>query len=311
LSIQATRGAVMAPSPAPSTTAAADARIPAHHPFAAHLRRTAETQRSTPHRVWTPEDGALPSLYVSHGAPMLFEMTGWMTQLHDWARALPRPKAVVIVSAHWESAPLMLSSTRPAELVYDFGGFDPLYHTMRYDTPDAGDLGRQVTALMPDSEPVHEHPRRGLDHGAWVPLKIMYPEADVPVLQLSMPTHDSDRLMALGARLRELRQQGVLVVGSGYMTHGLPFIDWQNLDAVPGWSSDFDAWAADALARGDVDELARFRTAAPGMPYAHPTVEHYTPLFVTLGAADDPTAPVTTTIDGYALGLAKRSFQAA
>jgi 4,5-DOPA dioxygenase extradiol len=301
----------MTPSPAPSTTAVADARVPAHHPFAAHLRRTAEAQRSTPHRVWTPADGALPSLYVSHGAPMLFEMTGWMTQLHDWARALPRPKAVLIVSAHWESAPLMLSSTRPAELVYDFGGFDPLYYTMRYDTPDAGDLGRQVAALMPDSEPVHEHPRRGLDHGAWVPLKIMYPEADVPVLQLSMPTHDSDRLMALGARLRELREQGVLVVGSGYMTHGLPFIDWQDLDAVPGWSSDFDSWAADALARGDVDELARFRTAAPGMPYAHPTVEHYTPLFVTLGAADDPTAPVTTAIDGYALGLAKRSFEAA
>jgi 4,5-DOPA dioxygenase extradiol len=297
---------------APSTTtAAADALIPAQHPFGAHLRRAAAAELATPHRVWTPEDGALPSLYISHGAPMLFEMTDWMSQLHGWARALPKPKAVLIVSAHWESAPLAISSTQPTELVYDFGGFDPLYYRMRYDTPEATDLGRQVVGLLPDTEGVHEHRSRGLDHGAWVPLKIMYPDADIPVLQLSMPTHDSTRLLALGERLRALRESGVLVIGSGYMTHGLPFIDWHNLDRVPGWSSEFDLWAADALARGDVEELARFRSSAPGMPYAHPTVEHFTPLFVALGAATDPGAPVTTAIDGYALGLAKRSFQAA
>ena len=301
----------MTDAAAPSTTARADALIPAQHPFAAHLRRAAAAEHSAPHRLWTPEDGPLPSLYLSHGAPMLFEMADWMSQLHGWARALPKPKAVLIVSAHWESAPLSISSTQPTDLVYDFGGFDRLYYTMRYDTPDASDLGRRVAALMPDGEPVHEHRSRGLDHGAWVPLKIMYPDADVPVLQLSMPTHDSTRLLALGERLRALRESGVLVIGSGYMTHGLPFIDWHNLDKVPGWSSEFDAWAADALARGDVEELARFRSGAPGMPYAHPTVEHFTPLFVTLGAATDPAAPVTTAIDGYALGLAKRSFQAA
>jgi 4,5-DOPA dioxygenase extradiol len=160
---------------------------------------------------------------------------------------------------------------------------------------------------------VHEHGSRGLDHGAWVPLKVMYPDADIPVLQLSMPTHDPSRLLALGERLRTLREEGVLVVGSGYMTHGLPFLTREMFagQVVPGWSSDFDAWASDALANGNVEELARFRSSAPGMPYAHPTVEHFTPLFVTLGAASDPTAPVTTTIDGYALGLAKRSFEAA
>ena len=294
-----------------STTAAADGRIPAQHPFAAHLRRAAAAQRSAAHPVWTPGDGPLPSLYLSHGAPMLFEMTDWMTELHAWARALPRPKAVLIVSAHWESAPLSLSSTLATELVYDFGGFDPMYRRMRYDTPAATDLAAQVAKLMPDTEPVHEHRSRGLDHGAWVPLKIMYPEADIPVLQLSMPTHDPARLLDLGRRLRSLRESGVLVIGSGYLTHGLPYLDWNNLDVVPGWSSDFDAWAADALTRGAVDELAAFRDRAPGMPYAHPTVEHFTPLFVTLGAATDPAAPPTTTIDGYALGLAKRSFQAA
>ncbi len=298
----------------PSTTAVADARIPTDHPFATHLRTVAALDYASPHQEWTPQDGALPSLYLSHGGgPMPFTRPEWIDPLHRWARALPKPRAILVVSAHWESAPLSLSATRPDELVYDFGGFDPLYDTFRYDTPDAGDLARQVAALMPDTDPVHQHTRRGLDHGAWVPLKIMYPAADIPVLQLSLPTEDPDRLLALGRRLRPLREDGVLVIGSGHMTHGLPFITREMIEhnKAPGWSAEFDAWAAEALARSDVAELARYRTAAPGMPYAHPTVEHFTPLFVALGAATDPTAPVVTTLDGYSFGLSRRSFQAA
>ena len=293
------------------STARADALIDPRHPFVAHLGRADALARESAHRTWTPEDGAMPAIYLSHGAPMLFEMADWMTQLHTWARSMPRPRSILIVSAHWEDAPTTLSAPRPAELVYDFGGFAPMYYAMRYDTPDATDLAGQVAALLPDDERPHQHPGRGLDHGAWVPLKIMYPEADVPVLQMSMPTHDPARLMQLGRRLRALREQGVLVVGSGFMTHGLPYLDRQHLDRVPGWSSDFDLWAAEALASGDVDELASFRDRAPGMPYAHPTVEHFTPLFVTLGAADDPTTAPSTAIDGYAIGLSKRSFQTA
>jgi 4,5-DOPA dioxygenase extradiol len=285
---------------------------PTRHPFLEHLDRAARLEAADPHVAWTPEQGPLPSLYVSHGAPPVFEDRAWMEQLHGWARALPKPRAVLIVSAHWESAPLSITSTAPGTgLVYDFSGFDPAYSRMRYDTPDASELARLVVGVLPATETVHEHQGRGLDHGAWVPLKVMYPQADVPVLQLSLPTHDTSRLLALGARLRVLREQGVLVVGSGFMTHGLPWIDFRRPDVVPGWSSEFDLWAADALARGDVEELAHFRTRAPGMPYAHPTVEHFTPLFVTLGAATDPEAPVTTTVDGFFVGLAKRSFQAA
>jgi 4,5-DOPA dioxygenase extradiol len=301
----------MSTLPASPTTAAADALLPPQHPFAEHLRRvTAGT--AAPHRLWTPDDGPLPSLYISHGAPPLLEDGEWMRELHGWARSLPRPKAILIASAHWESAPLSITSTQPGtELVYDFGGFAPLYYRMRYDTPDASSLAREVVGVLPGTETVHEHRSRGLDHGAWVPLKAMYPEADIPVLQLSIPTHDSARLLALGRRLRSLREQGVLVIGSGFMTHGLPFVDWQHPERVPAWSAEFDAWAADALARGDVEALADFRSRAPGMPYAHPTVEHFTPLFVTLGAATEPEAAVTTTVEGYFLGLAKRSFQAA
>ncbi|HVN13902.1 MAG TPA: class III extradiol ring-cleavage dioxygenase [Kineosporiaceae bacterium] len=268
---------------------------------------------SRAHHAWTPDDGPLPALYVSHGAPPLLDDGAWMTSLAAWAQRLPKPKAVLVVSAHWESAPLMLSSPAAGTpLVYDFGGFDPGYYTLTYRTPDAAGLARRVAAAMPDAEPVHVHPSRGLDHGAWVPLMVMYPLADVPVLQMSIPTHDPARLLDLGRRLRPLRQEGVLVVGSGFMTHGLPFLTRDMLaGAVPAWSADFDAWAADALARGDVETLAGYRSQAPGMPFAHPTVEHFVPLFLTLGAATDPEAPVTTAIDGFFIGLAKRSFQAA
>jgi len=302
------------PSARQGRAAVVDGAVPHDHPFAEHVRRVNALEAADPHRPWSPEDGPLPSLYVSHGGgPIPLQSPEWLAPLHRWARALPKPKAILVVSAHWESAPLSLSAARPDELVYDFAGFDPLYHSLRYDTPDATDLVRDVSALMPDSEPAHQHTRRGLDHGAWVPLKIMYPAADVPVVQLSLPTEDPDRLLALGARLRPLRDQGVLVVGSGHMTHGLPFLTREMAleNKAPGWSAEFDAWAAEALDRGDVAELARFRTAAPGMPYAHPTVEHFTPLFVTLGAATEVTAPVTTTLDGYGFGLSRRSFQAA
>lgn len=288
--------------------------ISPQHPFAAHLREVAAIEDGAPHALWTPDDGPLPSIYLSHGAPPTFEDENWMRELFGWARSLPKPKAILIVSAHWESDALGITSTVPTELVYDFGGFDPAYYRMRYDTPGAGELAAQVKALFPETTAVHEHRNRGLDHGAWVPLKIMYPHADVPVLQLSLPVRTgTDALLALGARLRPLREHGVLVIGSGFMTHGLPFLtrDMWLHNAVPDWSSEFDLWAADALERGDVEELAHFRNRAPGVRYAHPTVEHFTPLFVTLGAATDPTAPVTTAIDGFAMGLAKRSFQAA
>ena len=277
--------------------------------FVGDAERVSRTQRA-----WTPDDGPLPALYVSHGAPPLFDDGPWMDQLFRWSQALPKPRAILIVSAHWESAPLMLSASGArTPLVYDFGGFDPRYYKMTYPTPDAGDLARQVRALLPEREPVHEHPSRGLDHGAWVPLKVMYPLADVPVLQLSLPTQDPGRLLEIGQRLRPLRQDGVLVIGSGFMTHGLPFMTREMVfdGAVPSWSADFDAWAADALSRGDIETLTRYQSLAPGLPYAHPTVDHYIPLFITLGAAERPDQAVTTTIEGYMAGLSKRSFQVA
>jgi 4,5-DOPA dioxygenase extradiol len=255
----------------------------------------------------------MPTLYLGHGAPILLDDPLWTAQLRAWAGELPRPRAILIVSAHWESAPLAVSAgAAGTPLVYDFGGFDAKYYRMTYPTPDAQALALRVARTLPDSFPLHQHTARGLDHGAWVPLKVMYPKADLPVLQLSLPTLDPAELLKLGAALRPLRDEGVLIIGSGFLTHGLPFLrEWRIDAAAPAWSRDFDDWAAAALAAGDVDELANFATRAPGMPYAHPTVEHFAPIFVTLGAADRPDAPVQTAIDGFFIGLAKRSFVAA
>lgn len=261
--------------------------------------------------AWTPESGPMPALYLSHGAPPVFDDPHWIDQLFGWSQSLPKPTAILIVSAHWESAPVGLSATEAGTpLVYDFYGFAPRYYQMRYTTPDAADLSRQVAALLPDTEPVHVHTSRGLDHGAWVPLKVMYPFADVPVLQMSMPTHDPERLFDLGRRLRPLRDEGVLVIGSGFMTHGLRFATREmfEFNKIPGWSAEFDAWVAEALDKGDFDMLANYRRA-PGMPYAHPTVEHFTPLFIALGAAADPNTPPKTVIDDFQFGFAKRSVE--
>jgi 4,5-DOPA dioxygenase extradiol len=255
----------------------------------------------------------MPALYIGHGAPPLLDDALWTSQLAAWAGDLPRPKAILIVSAHWESAPVSLSAPAAGTpLVYDFGGFEQRFYEMTYRTPDAGALAARVAAMMPDSEPVHQHNSRGLDHGAWVPLKVMYPDADIPVLQMSLPTQDPYKLLELGRRLRPLRDEGVLIIGSGFLTHGLPFLrEWRVDAAAPGWSSEFDAWAGEALARGDVDELAAYRSKAPGMPYAHPTVEHYTPLFITLGVASETGTPGAQLIDGFWMGLSKRSLQVA
>lgn len=281
------------------------------YPVDDHLAKAGPLSREQ--QPWSPADGTMPALYLGHGAPPLLDNQLWMDQLFTWARSMPKPRSILIVSAHWESAPLSLSSTSAqTPLVYDFGGFEQRFFEMIYATPEASELARLVASAMPDTEPVHEHHDRGLDHGAWVPLKVMYPLGDVPVLQMSLPTYDPQKLLDLGRRLRPLRDEGVLVIGSGFLTHGLPFLTrdhWRADAPPPAWSRDFDAWASEALGRGDIDTLADFTRKAPGMPYAHPTVEHYSPLFVTLGAAAAADGPIKTAIDGYFMGLSKRSVQ--
>jgi len=254
--------------------------------------------------------GRMPSIYIGHGAPPLVDDELWVTQLAAWAKALPRPSAILIVSAHWENAPLTLGATRTGTpLVYDFGGFPERYYRAQYRSPGAPELAAQVRKLLSDQH-VADEPERGLDHGAYVPLTVMYPEADIPVLQVSMPTLDPQRLFEVGKRLQPLRDQGVLIIGSGFMTHGLPFLRDFRVDALPPeWSVEFDAWAHEALEKGNVDELEDFMHKAPAVRFAHPRTEHLAPLFVTLGAGESNGEALPSIIEGYWMGLSKRSIQ--
>jgi 4,5-DOPA dioxygenase extradiol len=244
---------------------------------------------------------AMPVLYLSHGAPPLADDRLWTHQLSAWAGDLPKPSAVLMVSAHWENA------TTTVPLVYDFWGFDSRYYDVTYAAPGAPALAASVRNLL---GPVHDEPARGLDHGAYVPLKEMYPDADVPVLQMSMPSLDPAELFEVGRRLAPLRDEGVLIIGSGFFTHNLSGITMADPDSeAPGWSAEFDHWGAEALAARDFDALLDFQHKSPSARMAHPRTEHFAPLFVSMGASAGDSDTPRSVIDGYWHGLAKRSVQ--
>ncbi len=269
------------------------------------LERTLPTARDQ--RVWEPSDGPMPSLFISHGAPPTLDDAEWLGNLNAWAQSMPKPRAIVVVSAHWETAPPALSATDAgAPLFYDFGGFHPLYYTLPYATPDASDLAYRVASAL-EHRPVHQFTDRGLDHGAFIPLMAMYPAADVPVVQLSMPSLEPSALLSLGQRLRELKDEGVLVIGSGFMTHSFAALSNPGLT---GHLAAFDEWATATLSTGDVDALVDYEHKGPGARIAHPTADHFVPLLLTLGASNDP-ASAATAFDGMALGNSIRSIQVA
>ena len=256
-------------------------------------------------------DQRMPVVYLSHGAPPLADDPVWTEQLAEWSRGMPRPSSVLMVSAHWEAAPVTIGATTRVPLVYDFWGFPEHYYRVQYPAPGAPKLADEVRGLLGGAgHAVADDPGRGLDHGAYVPLVEMYPEADIPVLQISMPTLDPKVLYELGSALAPLRDQGVLVVGSGFATHNLRAMNWHlgPDSAPPEWSAEFDHWLHEAVSRGDVDAVLDFETSAPAARIAHPRTEHFAPLFVALGAA--ASAPEgETVVDGFWFGLSKRSVQ--
>jgi 4,5-DOPA dioxygenase extradiol len=212
-----------------------------------------------------------------------------------------------MISAHWEKEPATLGATETAPLVYDFYGFPRKYYEVTYAAPGAPELAKRVRALVGDTR---DAPSRGLDHGAYVPMIAMYPEADVPVLQLSIPTMDPPPLLELGRKLAPLRNEGVLIVGSGFLTHNMRALDLESHSAPPSWAQEFDAWAADVLARRDADALVDYRERAPGVRIALPTHEHFVPVLVAMGASVDASETATFPIDGFTYGsFTKRSVQ--
>lgn len=250
----------------------------------------------------------MPAGFVAHGAPLLALDEHKGAPLAAWGRTLPKPRAVLWVSAHFEAAPVTLSATSSAPLVYDFYGFpEPLYR-VQYPAPGAPWLAERIAGLL-EGTPVRRDEGRGLDHGAWVPALHLFPDADVPMLQISLPTLDGAALLALGRRLAPLRDEGVLVLGSGNLTHNLRRLDLAERSAPPSWAREFDAWCAEALAKGDVDELVAFRERAPAVEIAHPRVEHFVPLLVAVGATGGSFS-VATRVDGWEYGsLSRRSVE--
>ncbi|HEX5512422.1 MAG TPA: class III extradiol ring-cleavage dioxygenase [Actinomycetales bacterium] len=257
-------------------------------------------------------DGRMPAVYLSHGAPPLADDQRWTAELATWSGALPKPRSILVVSAHWEEAPLAIGATRTVPLVYDFWGFPDRYYEVTYPAPGAAELAADVRKLLSSPQhPVTDVPDRGLDHGAYVPLVEMYPDADVPVLQISMPTLDPVQLLQIGRALAPLRDQGVLIMGSGFTTHNLRQMSWEGgPDAqAPTWSAEFDAWCREAVAQRDLDALLDFLHRGPAARVAHPRTEHFAPLFVALGASLDDAEAGQSVIDGFWYGLSKRSFQ--
>ncbi len=260
----------------------------------------------------TTDTKRMPAVFLSHGAPMLADDPVWTRELAEWSDQIPTPSAVLVVSAHWESAPLAIAATSTVPLYYDFYGFAPRYYEVQYPAPGAPELAESVAKMVAGpGRPIHQDPNRGLDHGAYVPLAEMYPDADVPVLQISLPTLDPAALFDLGRQLSPLRDEGVLILGSGFSTHNIRETDLQSpvYAPPPTWSSEFDAWLAESLANGDIDSLLDFEHRAPAASIAHPRTEHFAPLFVTLGAAADTLEQNRTAVDGFWFGLSKRSIE--
>lgn len=237
---------------------------------------------------------AMPALFVSHGSPMMaVAPSPARTFLAGLGRLVPRPKAILAVTAHWlTQSPAVSTAARP-ETIHDFHGFPPELYALRYGAPGAPAVARRVMALTGAAGA-----DRGLDHGAWAPLLLGWPEADIPVTQLSVQPHQGPaHHYALGRALAPLRDEGVLILATGALTHNLRAYFGGDGRAVAR-SQAFADWMAEAVEQGRVDDLLEYRAKAPEAAFAHPTDEHLLPLFVALGAAGGPGRVLHRSLDG-------------
>ena len=267
---------------------------------------TTSNQSSSPPRATAQR---MPVIFAAHGAPILLDDATWIAELADWAKNMPKPDSVLMVSAHWEERPTTLGATVTVPLVYDFYNFPQRYYETKYPAPGAPRLAQRVRELLGKRGIASaSDARRGLDHGAYVPLVAMYPAADVPVLQVSMPGLVPQELFELGRALAPLRDEGVLIFGSGFLTHNMQYAFRRG---TPSWAQEFDSWAADALTRFAVDALLGFQSRAPAANVALPTWEHYAPVLVAAGAAAEERPRVKFPITGFWMdgAFTRRSVQ--
>lgn len=245
----------------------------------------------------------LPSLFISHGSPEFALEPGALGPiLRQLGRSLPKPRAVLVMSPHWMTRQLEVQSGAQPPTVHDFGGFSPALYDLDYPAPGAPGVAAEIIRrLMQAGVRVSDNERAGRDHGAWVPLMHLYPEADVPVLQLSQPATDRpEDLLQLGRALAPLRAEGVLIVASGGVTHNL--YDFRRA-AAGDYVAPFANWLAERVAAGDLAALLDYRQQAPHAKRAHPTDEHLLPLYFAIGAAGEGWASAQRLSGGISDGV--------
>jgi 4,5-DOPA dioxygenase extradiol len=255
---------------------------------------------------------SFPSIFVSHGSPDLVLHPGRSLDFYrQLGHQIGKPSAILAVSAHWLSPePIVSTATHPAT-VHDFGGFPAQLYQMRYPTPGAPELAEQVKSLLTHAGfSAQTHPDRGLDHGAWMPLMLMYPDAEIPVTQLSIqPRRDPAYHFQLGQALAPLREQDVLILASGSLTHNLGALSRDNFEAEPApWAVAFDEWISQTIAQGNTEALLNYRQLAPFAIENHPTDEHLLPLFVAAGAGGNQPAQLHSNFTYGSLSMASYAF---
>jgi 4,5-DOPA dioxygenase extradiol len=253
-----------------------------------------------------------PAVFFAHGSPLsALGGDAHAAALHAFGQRHIGARAILIVSAHWQvSQPVRVTAWDHAPLLYDFGGFPDELYRLTYPAPGSPvAAARVVNLLQAAGQQARFERERGLDHGAWTPLKLAWPEASIPVIEVSMPFVPPQELFQLGRALRPLRDDGFLVAGSGGIVHNLSRARIQNKEApVDSWAAEFDTWVADAVASRNLESLLAYRGNAPHSRLAVPTTEHFDPLFVVLGMAY-PDEAVETIYQGFHYGnLSMRSF---
>jgi 4,5-DOPA dioxygenase extradiol len=230
----------------------------------------------------------LPAIFLSHGAPNLpLKADSTTTFLRELSHLLPKPKAILCISAHWATRQPVFGTTLEPHTIHDFSGFPTELYQLTYPAPGAPEVARRGMELLAAAGiESGANPKRGLDHGAWVPLLLAYPQADVPVAQLSIQPHSGPKHhYAIGRALAPLRREGVLILASGGVTHNLgEFRGYAYDAAAPDWVNQFADWLTEAVTAGNVEALLNYRALAPHATRNHPTEEHLLPLFVALGA---------------------------
>jgi 4,5-DOPA dioxygenase extradiol len=230
----------------------------------------------------------MPAVFISHGSPMVAIEQGPYQQALAGFGEMVRPKAILVISAHWSGRDTVHISAAPEHsLIYDFGGFPPALYQLTYKAKGLPELGSRVAEMLSGSG-FHTQldPSRGLDHGVWVPLRLMYPKADIPVVEISLPlTMSPEKLYELGKALAPLRDDGVMILGSGGIVHNLRLFNPAERDGAPdAWAQEFDQWFRNVLEAHETSTLFNYQTKAPHAALAVPTPEHFVPVFVVLGA---------------------------